>query len=64
MELNHEEAKQYVQDNGYNSFLEVMNEQFPTKDLGSMSTYWEHDDKYICKMRGRYGDIIIGWGGE
>lgn len=59
--MNHEKAKEFVRLHGYDKFIEQMNEEFPDYDLGSASIHWERDPKYICKMRGMRGDIIIGW---
>lgn len=59
--MEHSEAVEYVNDFGNEAFMDVMREEFPNYDLGSMSIHWERDSKYICKMKGTRGDIIIGW---
>lgn len=55
------EAKAYVNKNGRNAFLNYLNDQYPNYDLGGFSTSWEESPEYICKARGKYGDVIIGW---
>ncbi|WP_156290804.1 hypothetical protein [Oceanobacillus salinisoli] len=59
--MNHSEAKSFVREHGEDGFLEYLQDQYPSYDLGGFSTAWEFDKKYICKARGRNGDIIIGW---
>lgn len=63
--MEYEAAKNQVKENGWDNFLESFQEKFPSYDLGSVSTYWynANDPTYICKMRGGYGDIVIGWEG-
>lgn len=61
--MKHKDAKKFVRKYGYDAFIEEMNNEFDY-DLGSASMHWERDDKYICKMRGGRGDIIIGWEGR
>lgn len=60
--MDHAEAKQIVQSEGYDAFIRKVDEGFHY-GLSSASQYWEKDPKYICKMKGRKGDVIIGWTG-
>ncbi|WP_209121485.1 hypothetical protein [Alkalihalobacillus sp. BA299] len=58
-----EEVKGYVNENGWDQFLSKLNEEFPNRNLYSVSTPWIDDNSYICKARGTKGDLIIGWNG-
>ena len=59
--MNYYEATKYVEDNGWDSFLELLQQEYPNYRLYSVSTSWHKDNQYICKAKGTLGDVIIGW---
>jgi hypothetical protein len=61
--MEYEQAKKRVKEEGFDGLLNDFREKYPSYDLGSVSTYWYDDPHYICKMRGGYGDVVIGWEG-
>lgn len=61
--MEFDEAKRLVDKYGWNGFLSYFKDKFPDRSLYACSQYWYEDRKYICKMRGTRGDIIIGWNG-
>jgi hypothetical protein len=63
--MSHESARQKVKEEGWDSFLNMFQQDYESHNLYSCSTYWFNadDPHYICKFRGTRGDIIIGWEG-
>ncbi|MBT2696327.1 hypothetical protein J7E79_02610 [Bacillus sp. ISL-40] len=61
--MSHDNAKQKVKEDGWDSFLETFQKDYEPYKLYSCSTYWYDDSQYICKFRGVYGDVVIGWDG-
>lgn len=59
--MDHAAAKSYVEENGRDAFLGYLQNEYPDYGLSGYSTSWEDDQQYICKARGAYGDVIIGW---
>lgn len=59
--MNYDEMVDYVSDNGFGDFLEILQEEYPEYKLYSISTSWYYNSQYICKVKGVYGDLIIGW---
>jgi len=57
----HDLAKWIVKENGFESWFNFLKSKFPQKDIYSVSNAWYIDKKYICKAKGKYGDLIIGW---
>lgn len=59
--MNFGEAKSIVDKEGWEGFLSYFQNKFPERRLYACSQSWYDDKKYICKIRGTRGDIIIGW---
>ncbi|GAA0471951.1 hypothetical protein [Alkalibacillus silvisoli] len=60
--MSYKEAYELVNDHGYDSLIDHVSELFPNNVLYSCSTGWfMYGAKYICKLQGRYGDIVISW---
>lgn len=59
--MNYNKAVEYVINSGWDSFLELLQNEYPNYDLYSVSTSWLMDNQYICKAKGVFGDVIIGW---
>lgn len=62
--MDFKEAKAIIKEIGFEGFTEMLDNEFGYEFFGC-STYWydANDSKYICKLKGRKGDIIIGWKG-
>lgn len=58
--MNYKDAKTIVKEFGFEGFVEKLEREFGY-DFFGCSTYWYDDSKFICKMKGSRGDIIIGW---
>ena len=58
--MDYEKAKRQVDKKGWEGFMESFDDG---EKFYSVSQYWYDDPTYICKMKGRYGDKIIGWKG-
>jgi hypothetical protein len=61
--MNHEDAKRFVKEHGIEAFVDSFESEFGYGFYCCKSDWWMDDPKYICKLLGRYGDIIIGWYG-
>jgi signal peptidase I len=63
--MSHEDAKKVVKEEGWDSYLNLFQQEYESYNLYSCSTYWFNadDPNYICKFRGTCGDIVIGWEG-
>lgn len=59
--MNYNKAAEYVKENGWDKFLELLKQENPRYNLYCVSTSWYEDNQYICKAWGKYGDLIIGW---
>lgn len=57
---NFKKTREYVRNNGWDSFLDLLNEKFPEFEIYSVSMEW-FDNKSLCKARGVYGDVLIFW---
>lgn len=62
MILDHEQAKGAVETIGWDGFVHSIEQRF-NYGFFSCSQDWYHSSKYICKLKGSRGDIIIGWKG-
>ena len=60
--MNHKKAKEIVKEKGFDGFMGYFEEEY-NYNFYSCSTYWEDDSKYICKLKGSKGDLIVGWEG-
>lgn len=60
---NFNECKQFVNNEGWDTFMSLLQKAFPKYDLDGCSTSWQFkkEPKYICKASGRNGDIVLGW---
>lgn len=58
--IDHNMAKQIVNERGWDGFVLFIEQQFHYSFF-SCSQDWHRDSKYICKLKGRKGDVIIGW---
>lgn len=58
--MNHEATKNIVNDIGWDGFLQLMNDKY-SRNFYSVSNAWYDDRKYICKLKGARGDLIISW---
>jgi hypothetical protein len=61
--MNYDEAKNMVENHGWDYFFNYFSREFPDYRLYSVSKYWFQDQKYICKFKGGKGDIIVTWEG-
>jgi hypothetical protein len=59
--MNYDYAQSIVLSEGWDVFLEILQKQYSSYDLYSVSKYWFEDDNYICKAKGIHGDVIIEW---
>ena len=59
--MNIHEARNIVETEGWDGFLNYFSERYPDHEFYSASQSWYDDGKYICKLRGAYGDLIVGW---
>lgn len=46
---------------GLDAFMEYFNGIYPQYGFYSCSSHWIEDEKYICKLKGTGGDLVIGW---
>ncbi|MNV63243.1 hypothetical protein D3C71_1558260 [compost metagenome] len=58
--MEYDEAKRMVDKKGWEYFVSYFNSR-KKLDLYSCSKDWYEDSKYICKLKGAKGDLIIGW---
>lgn len=58
--IDHNMAKTIVNERGWDGFVLFIEQQFHF-NFFSCSQDWYHASKYICKLKGRDGDVIIGW---
>ena len=62
--MNFKDARDYVKNHGLDAFIaKVEKESARPLELYACSTFWIDNSKYVCKLKGKYGDIIIGWFG-
>jgi len=59
--INYNEAKEYVKENGWDSFLKLLQHEYSDCKLYTVSKSWYDNNQYICKARGILGDVVIGW---
>jgi hypothetical protein len=59
--MNYDCAYNIVLSKGWNEFLEILKKRYVKYELYCCSTAWFTNDKYVCKVRGTYGDLIIKW---
>lgn len=57
----YDETKSFVEEQGWDSFLTKLKDEFPNRKLYSVSQSWYDDSQYLCKAKGAKGDVIIGW---
>lgn len=60
--MYHDEAKAIVKESGFEGFVEKLDHEFGY-NFFSCGIHWYDDSKFICKLKGAKGDIIIGWYG-
>lgn len=58
--LDHNEACKIVDNEGFEGFTRKMEDKYNYKFF-SCSTHWKENKKYICKLKGSLGDLVIGW---
>lgn len=46
---------------GMDKFIEGFNDAYEDLQLYSMSDAWLNDSKYILKLRGTGGDLVVSW---
>lgn len=59
--IDYNKAKLIVKEQGFEGWLSYLNTLFPNRDFYTVSTFWYEDSKYICKAKGQFGDLIVGW---
>lgn len=59
--MDYKSARNFVTDEGWDAFVELVNSQFQGYKLYACSTDWHNDRRYICKLRGTGGDVLIQW---
>lgn len=59
--LNYGYAIGIVDLEGIEQFLGYIQDIFPTLELFKISTDWMEDSRFICKVKGTKGDVIIEW---
>lgn len=60
MVLDRDICKAIVNERGWDGFVLFIEQQRPYKFF-SCSQDWYANGKYICKLKGRDGDVVIGW---
>ncbi|MNM63961.1 hypothetical protein D3C81_753370 [compost metagenome] len=58
--IDYNEAKMMVDKKGWNHFVRHF-EKIKKNGFYSCSKDWYDDPKYICKIKGDRGDLIVGW---
>jgi hypothetical protein len=61
--FNRDEAIAFVDAYGWESFFETVSKMFPERELYNCSQDWYKSRRYTCKLKGVYGDVLIGWYG-
>jgi len=62
MLMDYEDAVRIVKSLGFDGWVKHVAQKFPYHKLHSASTAWYEDGpKYIAKLRGLSGDVIIDW---
>lgn len=63
--MMHQEAKTLVDQLGWEGFVQRFNKEYEKQDYRfyACGKSWYDDPEYICKLRGQYGDLLIGWFG-
>lgn len=59
--LSYEFAKSIVEEQGFAGWLTYLKDSYPEKGLYVISTAWFLNENFICKAKGSYGDLLIGW---
>lgn len=59
--MNYNKAVNCIKEKGWDTFLESLQHEYPDRELYCISKSWYHDEQYICKAKGVYGDIAIDW---
>ncbi|MET3699500.1 hypothetical protein SAMN05877753_111139 [Bacillus oleivorans] len=59
--FSHKKTKKFVKKEGWEAFLNLLQDSYPNHDLYKVSMDWYDDMSYICKAKGEMGDVIIGW---
>lgn len=59
--VSYTEAKRMVEHEGFSGWLDYLKKLYPEKCLYVISTSWFENRKFICKAKGSYGDLLIGW---
>lgn len=60
--LDRDIARLIVANRGWDGFVLFIEQQFHY-NFFSCSQDWFENSKYICKLKGRNGDVVIGWKG-
>jgi hypothetical protein len=59
--LNYDMLKRIVKVCGWDDFLMFLQDMCPAFEIYSVSMDWFDNKDYICKAKGVYGDVVIGW---
>lgn len=62
--MDYNTAKRMVEVFGWSYFLKLLNKKYPGYRLYSVSKPWLDDRKFICKLKGEGGDLIIRWNSD
>lgn len=60
--MDYTSAKTLVKVLGVEGFVKHLEKEYGYHFF-SCSTAWLDDSKYICKLKGSHGDLVIGWEG-
>jgi hypothetical protein len=60
--LDYEGTRNYVNEVGFDQFVAELEKEYSYRFF-SCSEAWLMDPKFICKLKGARGDLIIGWKG-
>ena len=55
--MDHGTAAQF----GVEGMLAGLQAKYPELGLYAVSVDWIENPEFICKLRGEFGDIVIGW---
>lgn len=58
--FSYEFAKSIVDKNGFDGWLSYLKKTYPEKELYVVSSAWFLNEDFICKAKGKYGDLVIG----
>jgi hypothetical protein len=59
--LSHDECKSMIQTIGWDGFFELFSALYPDRKFFSCSRGWYDESKFVCKFKGTFGDLVIGW---